>query len=419
MKRLHAVDLLRGLAIVSVVFFHAMIFHSDADGAEAAAASPRLMAFILYLVTWAGGFGMLSGLAWSVSLYGRFKAGRLPARDLLRQASLTTAAILGINYLYLAVFSPGFLTPGATSIGLLPAFLRTGEIVWCGGERLLFATALTMVAWGTFFTGLCLRLLVPNGGAERRVRNYVVIGLVATAFLWTYPLVQDLVRPWMASPVTWPSLPGAVLASWLAGPMDPIFPYAGFSLFGALLGMMLVDGVSRSRVLLVGYGTGACYGAVGWVTWRVWGFWNNPWDTPSLVPLLAIVGPMILVLTACLHLMDLSGDRARAWWGRHTRGLRLFGMLSLTCFVLEGPVAAGLRRIVELVRPGFTTDSAFVFLVFAPLVTALWAVALRVWARWDFVGSFEWMLVEGMARWTGRRSRRLEAGRILDGGDEA
>lgn len=413
MPRLVSLDVLRGLAIASVVFFHAMIFNSDGDSSKAAADAPLLMGFILYMVTWAGGFGMVSGMANGLSLYGRMREGKVSPNRMLGQAFLTTCVLLAINALYLGIFSPGYLTPGAESIGLLPAFIRTGRLVPSTVERMLFATALTMVAWGAFFTGLSLWLLGRGEGHRRRLRNYLTLGVLAHVFVWTYPLVQPLVRPWMAPPITWASFPGALVASWIAGPMDPIFPYAGFSLFGALLAMMRVDGVARWKVLAVGYGTGVVYSVIGYVGVRTWGFWNNPYDTPSLVPLLSIIGPMVLILTGALHAMDLSGEGARSWWARHTRGLRAFGLLSLTAFVLEGPVAAVLRRGVELVKPGFTYDSGFVFLIFAPGVTFLWWIVLKLWARWSFVGSLEWMVVALNARVAGRRSGRLQAGGIL------
>ncbi len=64
--------------------------------------------------------------------------------------------------------------------------------------------------------------------------------------------MQALVRPWMAPPMAGWRLPGATVASWLAGPMDPIFPYVGFTLYGVVFGMMLVDGARLRSLLLYG-----------------------------------------------------------------------------------------------------------------------------------------------------------------------
>lgn len=413
MKRLVSLDTLRGLAIFSVLFFHAMIFNSEVETSDASTQAPGLMKVILYVVTWAGAFGMISGVANCISMYRRLRAGSIRPAKLMSAAALTTALILLINYFYLAILSPGWIKPGDVSIGLLPALIVTGKLYISSLDRLLFATALTMVAWGIFFTALLLVILTRNDGHLRRLRNYLVLGTVATAFVLTYPVVQHLVRPWMQAPITLTRVPGALVASWLAGPMDPICPYVGFTLYGAIFGMMIVDGVRRSTLLAYGYGLGVLYSVVGYLLTQRYGFWNNDFDTPDLVPLISIIGPIVLILTATMHLMDLRGAVAKAWWVRWTRGLRIFGLLSLTAFVMEGSFSAIVRRAVQLVVPDFTHDGAFIFLIFSPLVVALWVLILKLWSRVHFAGSFEWLMIKAVAALTHKHSQRLDVDALL------
>jgi hypothetical protein len=412
-NRLVSLDVLRGLAIFAVVWFHAMAFHSNVEIDDASDQSPALMNAILYFVTWAGAFGMISGVAHSISMYRRLLAGKVTPRRLMGTAVVTCVAILLINYAYLWVFCPGWIRPDDVSIGILPAWIITGDLVVAPAYRLFFATALTMVAWGIVLTALSVVLLTRNGGHHKRGRNYLVLGVVATAFVWTYPWMQDLVRPWLEQPVTFLGLPGALVASWLAGPMDPIFPYAGFTLYGVIFGMMLVDRVPRSTLLLYGYGLGGVYSVVGYVLVRIYGFWNVDFDTPDLVPLISIVGPIVLTITATMHLMDLRSDKAKAGWVKRTRLLRTFGILSLTAFVLEGPLSAVIRRLVELFEPDFTRDAEFIFLIFAPLILVLWVVILKLWSRARFAGSLEWLMIRGIGALTGKQSDRLNVDELL------
>ena len=72
-----------------------------------------------------------------------------------------------------------------------------------------------------------------------------------------------------------------------------------------------------------------------------------------------------------------------------------------------------LRYLVNLVRPGFASDPGFIFLIFAPLVVLVWGVILRVWARFRFAGSLEWLIIRATRRLTGYRSERLSADLIL------
>jgi hypothetical protein len=328
-------------------------------------------------------------------------------------AVVTGVAILLINYVYLGVFCPGWIRPDDVSIGILPAWIITGDVVLAPAYRLFFATALTMVAWGIIFTALFLVVLTRNGGQHKRLRNYLVLGVAGTVFIWTFPWMQDLVRPWLEQPVTLLGLPGALIASWLAGPMDPIFPYVGFTLYGVIFGMMLVDKVPRSTLLAYGYGLGGVYSVVGYVLVKIYGFWNVDFDTPDLVPLISIVGPIILTLTATMHLMDLRSAKVKAGWVRRTRLLRTFGILSLTAFVMEGPFSAVIRRIVELFLPDFTRDAGFIFLVFAPLILVLWVVILKLWSRVRFAGSLEWLMIRGIGALTGKQSDRLNVDELL------
>ena len=413
MKRLVSLDVLRGLAIFGVLFFHAMGFNSNVEVDDASDQSPLLMNIILYFVTWAGAFGMISGVAHSISMYRRIRAGKTTSRNLLVTAGVTAAAILAINYVYLAIFCPGWIRPDDVSIGFLPAWIVTGDVYISSVDRLLFATALTMVAMGILFTSIFLVLLTRNGGHTKKLRNYLVLGIAGTFFIWTFPFAQDLVRPWMDPPITLLSFPGAVLASWIAGPMDPIFPYAGFTLYGVIFGMMMVDGIRPRTILFYGYGLGAAYSVIGYVLVRIYGFWNVDFDTPDLVPLISIVGPIILMLTATIHLMDFRAPKAKAGWVRRTRGIRAFGLLSLTAFVMEGPFSATIRRIFEIWVPDFTYNAAFIFLIFTPFVLVLWVVILKLWSRVRFAGSLEWMMIKGIGALTGKSSDRLNVDELL------
>lgn len=414
MKRLVSLDWMRGAAIASVVFFHALVFNmTPTTGSEDQ--DSVLYMVILYFITWAGFFGMISGVGNSISMYGKLVRGTVGRAAVLKGSIVRGAVILGINFFYLGILCPGVLEPGHEDIGVLPALIRVGRFFpySLAPERLLFATALTMVAWGTIISGVLLFLLSAGDGLQRRRRNRLVITTVAAVMVWCYPLVQTLVRPWMAAPMAGWRLPGATVASWLAGPMDPIFPYVGFTLYGVVFGMMLVDGARRRELLLYGCGLGAAYSAIG--IGMLWGegFWANPFDTPDLGPVIAILGPMFMALTFLVWLMDLNGDKAKAWWARRTRGVRAFGILSLTAFVLEGPVGAVIHRALLPLMPDFPTNAGFLFLILAPAITTLWYVGLKLWARAGFVGSFEWLTVWLLARVEGRKSERLDVGAVL------
>ena len=76
MKRLVSLDWMRGSAIASVVFFHALVFNmTPTTGSEDQGSA--LYMVILYFITWAGFFGMISGVGNSISMYGKLVRGKV------------------------------------------------------------------------------------------------------------------------------------------------------------------------------------------------------------------------------------------------------------------------------------------------------------------------------------------------------
>jgi len=135
MKRLISLDCLRGGAIVMVVFFHAVVFNVDSTGGGGGGASQEIplliklfLFLLLYFITWVGMFGMVSGFSNSISLYGHLRQGRTTRATMLKSAVSRGLIILLVNYIYLAIFTPGFLIPGQEAIGILPGLIRTGRL---------------------------------------------------------------------------------------------------------------------------------------------------------------------------------------------------------------------------------------------------------------------------------------------------
>ena len=412
--RLVCLDWGRGMSILLVLFFHALIFNNDAP-LPPPDRMPGFVAVLNYFVAWAGVFATISGISNALSLYGPLSCGTIDRRRMIRGALGGGLAIIALNYAYLAFFSPGFLELGKVPpIGILPALVRTGGFGPPSADHLLFCTALMMVGWGKVATGVSIWTLTRDDRPRVGTSGRIALGIAATAIVCAYPLVKAILRPLFVLPVTPWALPLDLVLTWIVGPMDPIVPYVGFTLYGVLFGLLIVDRAPRWHILAYGYTTGALWTIAAAFSYHATGYYNNPWDIPDFGPLIQILGPMILTCTAVMHAMDLGSERRRRFFWRWTRTVRLFGILSLTAFLLEGTVSALLRRLVELAKPGFTNDVEFLFAIFSPFVVLCWFAALKLWARVNFAGSFEWLLVQASNRLTGKVSRRLDAAILLN-----
>ncbi len=356
-------------------------------------------------------------MANTIASYGRFREGKLSPRKVLANSVIAGGIVVALNYIYMGFFTPGLITPELTSIGLLPGLIRTGQMILGTPERMLFCTALMMIGWSVLFSGVFLYLLMRKGGVDKPRRNFLVLGICATTCVVIYPVLQDLLRPFMTNPLTPENFLGALIISWLVGPSFPIFPYLGFALFGVIFGLLVVDKATKRTLLVYGYGIGAIFTVIGFICIALVGFTANAFDTPDLQVLLAVLGNVMLALTFIMHVMDFAGDKVKVWWIRHSRRVRSCGLISLSAFFLEASLAVAVRHIFEIFYPAFTYDFLFMFAIFAPIMAIIWIVVVRLWARVHFKASFEWMIDRLMAKFTGKQTDRLNTDYILRSSD--
>lgn len=365
-----------------------------------------------------GFFGMISGTANTIALYGRFRKGSLTAKRMLLNFVTTGVVVILINYVYMLAFAPGYIAPEYVAISILPAFIRTGQYYPPGPARILFATALLMVGTGTLFTGLILYPLCRKDGYRKIVRNCIVLGIIATAIIFIYPVLDTITTPYFAQPLTLANFAPRLFLSWIVGDMDPMFPYLGFTLYGAIFGILIVEGVPQRTILAYGYGLGAIFTVLAINHIATYGFEVGSYQTPPIGPLISVLGPMLLLLTFCFQTMDFTKDSTKLWSIKHSVGSRSFGILTLTIFLLEGSFSQLVGLITGTFYPTWRNDVGFVFLIFSASILILWRIILKCWANIHFKGSFEWFIILAVAKFTRKKSTRLDADHILHGYQE-
>ncbi len=418
MKRLISLDHLRGLAIVGVVFAHAFIFNQPPPGAGTELPDILwvniLVIFITYFMAWAGMFAIISGSSNTISLYGGLQTGKLTnPKQVLVSSIFSGMIIIIINYVYLYLFSPGWVIGGVLTGGYLPSIIRTGQN-YPRDPNLLFSTALIMIGWSILLSGIVLYFLTKKDGMKKLQRNYRIIFVLATACIFLYPIIDALTANYLLQPLTGENFLPRLILHWIVGEMDPILPYFGFALYGVIFGMMLVENAPKRRILIYGYGLGGVYTIFGMCLVTIYGFDIPAYAVPPLPTLLLMLGPMLLMFTVALHLMDLRGDEKKAWWVKRFRTLRRGSVVSLSLFILEGVIAQIMRHLIRLVYPGFDGDFLFMFFIFSSLNLVVWILILKQWEKIDFKYSLEWFLIAFARKVTGKASFRLGSIRKLE-----
>ncbi len=407
-RRYAALDALRGIAILGVVFLHFALYNYtgllDIDFDN----PPFVITILGLFLAFAGLLAVISGAAYAATVYGRYKAGVIDRAQLLRSYLVAGATLLILSYVYFLISGPSLLDleQGNHQHSVLVGLIRTGTLNAPPFERIIYNTSLTMIGWNLLLTGPVVWLLTRGG--RKGILRYVILLSVSIAVLlisvtriYLFPALESLIESRRVFP--------AVPIAFLINKNDPILPYFAFGLLGTTLGTALVDGVPRRRILSAGTGVGIVLliaGIVGMLTLpdtmlerSIDFFWY------FLVLLQAGVFALLVVWMVCA--IDLAPERRRERRTRRLRLLRYLGTVSLTVFMLESIVNALLARAAWAVYEPWA-DEIPRLLAASLVVTILWIPAMLLWRKAELIGTFESMIAL-VHRGVGRRTAKIDA----------
>jgi hypothetical protein len=427
-ERVVTLDVVRGLAIVGMVFLHNGAFHFAHVEEALASPPPWLMAFG-FLLLWAGLFGVVSGAANATTTLRRLareaEQGSGPwryPRSLTRGALQTFAILFVLHWVWSVGVGNSAVTRDPNDptlrVTLVPGLIYYGHLPRIHPENWVFASALWMIAANVLLVSLTFRALYrrrPPRPGDGLTRSLV---LLAAAVLLATPLL----RAWLFGPMTelvarggaW--IAAAVPLALLVNDPNPVFPFFAYGLLGAVVGAALARGEPRAPlyalmrrcglvlVVLGGAGVWASGGVVLAGREEIWG--QSALYFASLAYLL--LGVFAWLLVGLLALFDPPpGSGRRPWRPVWLPAMLRFGRLSLTVFMLEGILAMVLRVGLDALRPGWN-DVLWPVLLFAAGNLVVWHGILRLWERADYRGSLEWCVAR--VRRTEDRAHALRAG---------
>ncbi len=424
-QRVVTFDILRGLAIVGMVFLHNGAFHFAGLARALESPPPWLVAFG-FLLLWAGLFGVVSGAANATTALRRLarehprdaEAWRYP-RSLLAGALQTFWILVAMHWVWTIGVGNSAVTADPDDptlrVTLVPGWIYYGFFPRIHRENWVFASALWMIASNVLLVSLTLRWRYrhrPPRQGDGLARSLLILG--ALVLLATPVLRALLYGPMMALVERGGAcVAAAIPLALLVNDPNPVFPFFAYGLLGAIVGAALARGEPRAPLyrrmggaglVLVIVGGGGLASAGGLVLADREGIWGqSALYSASLAYLL--LGLFAWLLVALLASFDPPAGSARSpWRPRWLRPVLRFGRLSLTVFMLEGIVAMVLRTALDALTPGWNDELPAV-LVFSLANVLVWWFALSVWERADYRGSLEWWLAR--IRGTEDRARAL------------
>jgi hypothetical protein len=432
-SRIATLDFSRGLAIFLMTFFHSFYHVFDYnwffDDSKKLFEYPIYflipIIILLYLGTWNSLFLFVSCTVNTFGMVRGIRKGVNPEQLLVKKL-ITGVFLLIADYVIEAILYHGYL--GAS--------IRTGN--WSDTSRLweyfFRIKTLQIIGWSIIITSLITYFLIRKEGYKRFKRNMIVFGSLALIFLILTQLVYNWAdnMPWYIPEglPSWPYIPvqeaNASFKAWymtlLTGDMEPIFPYLITAFVGSMLGLALAQPKPHKHLprwfALSGF-VSVMIGTVLAIFWIPFKFFGRP----SLSTFFIQIGLQILIIMMILRLVEYRGkgeNFANNWL---VKIFRRWGMIALSIYALE---------IFDLIPEWFLNITIgnwlnlnffhrifgygqISYALYVAIFALLWYEGLvRIWAYFNFKGSFEWFLIKVQTFGSKQTSRRLDSKRVLN-----
>ncbi|MFH0761407.1 MAG: hypothetical protein V2A67_07875 [Bacteroidota bacterium] len=415
-RRIVALDIIRGIAIISIVVLHRLHYNWSAAGPGRAIgdnAAPWVLYVLFYLITMAGIFALITGTVTSLRAYQRNAGGRSSPIQLLYGGLATGLWILALHYAQRIFFANGFLE-GRFPIGILLGWIRTGETVPLAPNLYYESNALSMIGSVVILVTLVLFLVLRSRKSRKLKRDIKLYIILGTLILIATPIVRYELGLYKSILTGNQDYFGLTLINLLTGGYG-MFPFLAYGLYGAAIGAALTGSISPlklKRVLLLCGLAFFLAGGVGFFILGGWDFNNIFANTLSnqfhwILFRLNQLGFFLILYWLFLSVIDFAASGRKERTLRFFYPARVFGMLSLTVFFSEPILAELLKKIWDPVFPGWN-DHLLPVILFGLFCLIIWWFLLKLWWKTvRFAGSLEWLGAAAIRLLSGKKSTRF------------
>lgn len=421
-RRIEGLDFLRGLAILFMVFFHNFQFYEGELNSVADSLEGNPIAQIVEFISrWASIFAVISCYAHAVQIGARYHYKQEKFAQIFKEAVITGLWLIFLERVLGAFFSRpsrgGGLydfDEGPTQHSILTSWIATGSFHLPTFYSMVYAVgALNLMGWSLILSTLLLGILFRNKGIKRPVRNIIIIFTVAVTILIISPVLIEKLRPLWIEAMMEDKIALALFYGFFVGDAHPILPFFGYALFGTIFGIATSAEIPRKKMAAFGLTTGSVgivLGTVGYIRY----------GAPPVAHILRTVAPqtmwlqigcMLWLITAVywVHFTQKPSLGAKIF---HSTFIRRFGLISLTMYLLEGFFSTILKRLIDIVIPGWATNMPAVVIFSFSTIIIYWQ-ALKGWEKVDFKYSADWLTVKVVGALTGHKSAKMQVRNIL------
>ncbi len=410
-KRLLSIDIIRGLAIIGILFFHPLVYgvwHTEANALSIIHPFVVVAFFpIIVLLTWGGGFLLISGVVNSYNIYLRLKRG-LTFKDASLPVILNSAFLLLISPIRGVIFhrtQPAVFTDGH-QYTFMSSLIERGELILPDAELFFKAGGiLHSIAFGGFLSVILLYFLFKNEGIDKIKRNSIVLLIVAFLWMSIYQPISNLIGPYGN---TFYAMGGAyrfltLLIHMFFGQQLSFFPMGIYTVFGMIAGYMIACKIEFKWIKRYGYGLGSLFLLSFFIHIIIDIIIDFPlmnllsYLTYPLELLFFSLGCMLLFFPGLVKKIEYASQEEKIRIAKRSLFIRRFGVATLTLYIIEGTLNTVLSSIFHKIfgqLNNFNQPNAFMtnvpaILLFVLTYIVFWFIFVYFWSKIGYKFGFE------------------------------
>jgi surface polysaccharide O-acyltransferase-like enzyme len=341
-------------------------------------------------------------------MYHRLDSGRNTKRQMVLSSVIMGIFLIGSHYVFRSLFS--------ADSGILYWYVREGEYIEPAAKWIIGTSTLAMLGWISILIPLILSALFIGEGIKKMRRNYWILGVAATVFILATPIIRDSLAGYVVDWIADGSYLKAVVLGAFVYDLFPIFPYLGYGMYGAIIGLALTKEKNHSRIKRFLLVLGVFWIIVGWVGNIYYGgpdptlyrdFTHEAIFNKTFLQV-SQLGLFMIFLFLGLILFDMLSKKRRDRRQKRFEILRKFSLVSLTIYLIEGFVWAVFIVMLNQIplMKGWTSSLGLVALA-AVLHLLIWTLIVHLWDKVGYKGSIEWLVLKLIEKISGKRSEKF------------
>jgi len=398
-ERIQSLDLMRGIAIMLIIFLHASIYNFAGIHLLDFSNPPIIVVLMSFMALWGGVF-ILCSMTLNTIMLGSATRDEMTFRPFsyLIIAGLLYLAVHFILNFFLGRWTIDFINnqPMVTATAYL---FRNGLLATPSSVILFDGSSVGTIGMNLIVLSLLLFLTFRKGSMDRTGLFYFIAGSAGTVIM-LFSFVRIYIFPFFDGLVESHSYLSGILLSFLLANPYPLLPYLAYGIFGIMIGLMIHQG--KDRILkraMVPLGVFfLVYGIAGMMSFEktiskpdfFWYFKTN-----------FELGVFVLMIMLC-RFFPAPGSPVLS----RLVIIQWFSRVSLTIYLLETTVSEVFRLAGLRLFPGWN-DTINGCLVFGAVNIIFWTIVLFFWRKVNFKYSLEYLWVALFER-LGKKSTKLK-----------